>query len=216
MTIASIHYINLDHRTDRRTHMTKKLARAPVPAKRLSAVQFTQPPEDLGIPMRPEVAGQAAVAAIFRSHQKAIEAALAYDDTGHAVVLEDDCHFSHSIWKRDIGLNKLPDDWQLVLVSPRFRKINPPPKWSRLSFWQKANPFREKYWLQPLADGEARRSRELTKSYVITGTHFLIYRDHAALRTAQALMANCKALDNVDQFFPSRYAGVLRPSVQRR
>lgn len=206
MRVNSIFYINLDRRPDRRAHIETCLIGAPVPPERISAVELLAAPETQGLVMLPPYQGNRAIASIFLSHRKAIESALVKPGDGAAAIIEDDCHFSSDIWRKDL-LDGLPPGWQLVLLNPRFRKQGSPDKQPRLPLWARLSPFRERYWRHPLRPGEARLTGTLLPEYVISGAHFLVFRNDDALRTALRLMDSARTLYHVDHFFCKEMPG---------
>ncbi len=207
VNIRSIHYINLDRRPDRRAHIEACLAAAPVRPERLAATELSSAPEALGIAMRPAYTGNKAIASIFSSHHRAVQAALETCEDGMAAVIEDDCHISATLWDDPRLLASLPQDWRLAMISPRFRRHCSPETRPRLTLLSRLNPFRAKYWCHPLKTCEARSTALLGRDYVISGAHFLIYRDRCALETALQLMNGATALYHVDHFLAAEMPG---------
>lgn len=207
MKIDSIHFINLDRRPDRRAHIEACLAEAPVPPRRIAAIELTTPPEAQGIRMCRQFEGNSAIASIFLSHRKAVGSAIEQVKDGLSIVIEDDCHFPKRLWKEDLGLEGLPEDWLLAVISPRFRRLGIPDRRPRLTFWQRLNPFRERYWQKPLQEKAAKSTRDLAQDFIITGAHFLVFRNRWALETAIERMDAVEALYHVDHFFGEEMPG---------
>lgn len=207
MQIDAIRYINLDRRADRRAHMECCLSGAPVAPQRIAATEFAQPPERLGLRMRPEHCGNASIAAIFHSHRRAIESARAATGAGCALILEDDCQLSRSVWQQDIDLSHQAGDWRMILISPRFRKIGSPDHRPRLSGLQRLNPLRDAYWQKPLQPYQARAAQALLQDYVISGAHFVVFRNREALDLVLGIMDRTEQLYHVDHFYCAEIPG---------
>jgi hypothetical protein len=204
LKIDTIQYVNLDERADRRRHMEANLAAVRDKAERVSAVRLKNSPESQGIRMKAEHVGAASIASIFLSHMKAVETAINKCSDGAAVLLEDDCHFPRNIWSLDLGISRLPESWQLILVGQRFRAVGTPSVRPRLTMIERLNPFRQRYWAKPLQDGEGRSSKELTARFIASGAHFVIFRNVAALQCTLKAMRDIEEVYHVDRFYSER------------
>lgn len=149
-----------------------------------------------------------AITSIFLSHKRAIERAISVDGTGVSIVLEDDCHFPNDVWGLD--LSSVPDDWTVVFVSPRFKDVNAPETRPQLTFIQRLNPFRKKYWEHPLRPLKSAPLSRLHEKYTATGAHFVIYRNKDALRMALDKLSSSTTIYHVDMMLmdlmPGAYA----------
>lgn len=192
-----IAYVNLDHRTDRRAHMERLLKDAPCPVERIPATRLDGTPEAHGIGMANTYEGQIGTASCYLSHKRALERALEVISDGPFAVLEDDIHFDDHLWRRDIGLHLLPDDWEVVCVSPRFRNRKPKFRdWLAPRVGLSAQTF-----TQPISSNRPVAAKKLTPRYIITGSHFMLFRTRSAIERVLAKMAPLRDVRHVDLFY---------------
>lgn len=185
--LALVSYINLAHRDDRRVHMEKILASCPCPTRRVDAIRLIEDPERRGLKMRRGFKGHRGVASIYLSHVKAIEQAAADCGDRPFAVLEDDVHIRSDFWSKTI--DDLPPDWEVILVSPRFRARQPSDQDGERKRFQRV-----------LTLDKADRLAGYRDDYFITGAHFVIYRNAAvALAIHQRLEAT--GIYDVDIFY---------------
>jgi hypothetical protein len=123
IAIDLVSYINLAERKDREEHMEKSLGGCPVPFNRVDAIRLDAPPEAIGIRMKAEHQGSIGVSSIFLSHKKALVEARTRMTNGAFVLLEDDCRFPPSIWHSDLGIARLPQSWEILMIAPGFGRL---------------------------------------------------------------------------------------------
>ena len=206
MGIDLVSYINLRERNDRRTHMENLLKKCRFPVTRVEGIRLNSNPESLGYRMRPEYSGSISIASIFISHQNALNEAKLSISNGHFVLLEDDCHFSASAFESVLKPSSLPHDWDIIMVSPRFRDIaeaRTPRK--RLNIWQRLNPLRKSRWKRPIKSSGYVRLSPLMSKYVISGAHFVVFRNVDVIDRILEKMNSLQEIYHVDYFYASEF-----------
>ncbi|WP_347331347.1 hypothetical protein [Marinimicrobium locisalis] len=205
-------YINLDDREDRRSHMEKLLSNAQWDYERLAATRLEQSPEDAGLQMLPRLKGHKGVASIWLSHERALErfASLARQRSGHTgayILFEDDVKVLDSACLQNpLPLpDGLPESWEIVLLTPRFRwkdKVNVPPE------------YEGKYFVVPYEEREWVNLNEARAQYIVTGAHYVIFRNGAVVEKVLAHMKD-RSLYDVDNFYVNDFDtfGVRLPEV---
>jgi hypothetical protein len=197
MRIDHVTFINLDARPDRRAHMEATLAPCPHPHERIPAVRLDASPEASGLVMQSKLAGEAGIASICLSHARALRRLVERMGDGHGVVLEDDVRIDPKMWSRDDLLDALPDDWQIAMLTPRFRVRS------------KTGPRR--FERDPFGGAPVRLK---TSGYICTGAHFVVLRDRAA---AEAAVERIEAgpLHHVDHLYVHNFRtyGFVTPLI---
>lgn len=204
-------YINLDSREDRRAHMEAMLADANLQCERLSATRLSKAPEDIGLKMVPRLSGHKGVASIWLSHQRALNRFLSISeestDHGAYVLLEDDVKvLKPKYLKTPLPLPRgLPDDWEILMLSPRFRwnnKDKVPPEDKR------------KYFVSPYKAGTWIDLKEARRDFVITGAHYVIFKSPSVVTNVLDHMKQTPLRD-VDTFYASSFKsyGIQLPEV---
>lgn len=174
-------FINLDDRTDRLAHMEFVLRNCPWPVERVAGVRLTSVEETNG-----EVGKNLAVLGIWRSHQKALQRGRENLREGALVLLQDDVWIDEELFRSGIRLPQtLPEDWEVVLVTPRYRLRKPDggPKWRRKPFGYKPVSLRSAY-----------------KTYIVNGAHFCVFRNRAAVDTVLSAIEKAEFRTNFDRF----------------
>lgn len=152
-------------------------------------------PRNLGFEVVPRLAGQHHFVGIWLSHRKALETALDAPDPGAFVLLEDDVSIDPKLWTSQLELGARPgSDWEIILLSPRYRRPRNKVQKSEPNKWIKA-PFGQK----PILLREARRE------YVCTGAHFCIFRNKKIIEKVIKAMDDCTALYDVDLFYITQF-----------
>jgi GR25 family glycosyltransferase involved in LPS biosynthesis len=193
--IAHVYYINLDMRPDRAEHMELQLRGCPWPYTRISAVRLTVQPEQLGIKLKNYARNVPHVASIFLSHKKSLEAMLKSEQDGIFILLEDDVKIDPKIFS-SVSLipDDLPKDWDVGLVSARFREsmLTGPngekPEW----------PWR---WVRDCFTFNAVSAKKMLKSGVISGAHFCIFPNKKAVRKIFQKMESAPVIWDVDSWY---------------
>ncbi|MGD9921501.1 MAG: hypothetical protein AB7V13_08645 [Pseudorhodoplanes sp.] len=202
---ATITYINLEHRIDRREHMESTLRNCPFPWSRLNATRFKCTDVELEKELQKKVPKNIAVSSIWDSHRRAMESLLACD-TKYRIVLEDDLNIleEHVDIPLDAGQTKsdfwndflnyletLDFDWDMILVSPRYR-----PKDTISS---------GKLVFVPPPDGSGPNDlMRIRSTHLITGAHFCVYRGEGALLRALDELKKAPIIYDVDRFLVDR------------
>lgn len=204
-------YINLDERDDRRSHMESILSSAGWEYERLSATRLEESPESAGLKMIPRLTGHKGVASIWLSHERALNRFLAVAEkggkTGAYILFEDDVKvLSPTYLQNPLPLPEgLSDDWEIILLSPRFRwknKANIPPEDEGKYF---TTPYEKEAWVN---------LNQARDKFIITGAHYVIFRDQAVVSKVLDRMKE-RSLYDVDNFYVSdfRTYGVRLPEV---
>ena len=189
--VARLYYINLDLRPDRNEHVIRSLGGCPWPYQRVQAVRLERPPSDLGYNLAKRHTSRPHVASIWLSHEKALRTALTCEDDGLFIVLEDDIQLSPKLWDRPAPVpDDMPSDWEMIIVSPRYRvrPVNPrsveAPRWLD-------KPFGKALVSAPNA----------SRDVIVTGAHFCVFRDKAAITSVLEKMDTAPEIDDVDIWF---------------
>jgi GR25 family glycosyltransferase involved in LPS biosynthesis len=186
MSIDWVSYINLDNRLERRAHIEKILSHSPYNYDRIAAVRLSDSPESLGYKMHSSVRGQSSTASIFLSHKKTLESALDKVSSGSLLLLEDDVEISPSYWLNEINTEHLPEDWQILNVSLRYRQ---------------KEKTKELLLEKNYADQKFLRIADIKNYYIVTGAHFVLFRDIASIQHVLKKMNETSGIYNVDGFY---------------
>lgn len=189
--IDHAYFINLASRTDRLLHMQATLSRCPWPSTRIDAVRLEKPAEELGYRLVPRLHGSTHVVSIWLSHRKLLETALQAPGDGAIVLLEDDVQIKDDFWSRRIRLPRLPSNWQLAILSPRYRRT-PASTAPGESKWVKA-PF-----------GRKPVQLSTQREFISTGAHFVIFRDRSVVRSVIEKMDAVSEMFDVDLLYHKR------------
>ena len=110
-----IKYINLRHRTDRKEHMEKELARIGIPAKRFEAIKTSEHP---WTPWKTDVMKNRTPGAIGCHYSQVCVMAEAYQMNQHAFVLEDDVVFCSDFKQRINYIEKFLENkqWDIIFL----------------------------------------------------------------------------------------------------
>ena len=193
--VGGVVYINLDSRTDRNENMLGQLSDCRWPIERLSATRLERDPEEHGLKMLPRLAGRRGVASIWLSHKAAIErlSEHATSDDEVFVLLEDDVVINNEFWLEKLQLPAgLPPDWELLLLTPkyRWRDIEAAPEDERNRNYAKAP-----------SGGKPTLLSKALKTYLVSGAHFVVFRNRKILRDVIAKMEATPELFDVDLFY---------------
>jgi hypothetical protein len=191
--------------------MESLLSGAKWKCERLSATRLAESPESIGLKMIPRLAGHKGVASIWLSHQRALNRFLAVSEesekSGAYVLLEDDVNVLNPAYlKNPLPLpTGLSGDWEIILLSPRFRwnnKKKMPPEDKGKAF---VTPFRIRTWIN------LKKARE---NFIITGAHYVIFRNRAVVSKVLDRMKE-RSLHDVDGFYASNFKtyGIRLPEV---
>lgn len=192
-----IAYINLDSRPDRRAHMERQLSAASAPVERIAATRLETAPESHGLAMAPGLEGHRGAASIWLSHRAALERALARPGDGAFLLLEDDVVFDPGVWTRDPGLGALPEDWDIALVTPRFRARRP-----GLRDWlARRTGMAGVAFARPQRRMRPEPAARYLPDYFVTGAHFTIFRDRGAVARVLAALDAAPGLSHVDTYY---------------
>ena len=188
VSVDQVLYINLDHRTDRMEHMRSILSESPWPVKRIPGIQFRSAEEAGG-----DVGKSVAVLGIWRSHLNALRRGLDLIRNESLVLLQDDVRIDSGFLRNGLVLPTTPpDNWEIILLSPRYRAripiIDSQPdsrKWIRKPFGNKPVRLREAY---------------RKYNYICNGAHFCIFRNMKVIENVVRTMDDTEFKTNFDLF----------------
>lgn len=183
---AYITYINLDSREDRRTFMVDQLSRSGLPYHRTKAVRIDKDPEELGYKPLPRLQGQRNFLGIWLSHRTALETAVLSGHEGPYVILEDDVRINEKIWSKGVAAPP-GDGWEILLLSPRFRK--------------RVREEGERKWSPWPFEGEYVELARAQEEYICTGAHFCIVKSKSAALRIIEKMDESEYVYDVDLFY---------------
>jgi hypothetical protein len=190
--ISEGYYINLKSRLDRRQHMEKLISNLGWPIQHFSAIHLDLDPAKYDLNMRPRLRGARAVASIWLSHLAVMEKFIDSPHEGNFLLLEDDVFIRKHLWgKNNIPCSGLPDAWDIILFSPRYklRHVNP------------GSVGAPKFVDPPFGFDKPNFLPEVTKTHFCTGAHFCVIRDRAAARRIHARMKSSSQIYDVDEFY---------------
>jgi len=133
------------------------------------------------------------VASIWLSHKDALEKFSAINGSGGYLLLEDDVAIASTFWtsKKDY-LKGLPSDWEVVLLSPRYRYRRP----------EDASPEEQGKRLAKSPNGDAPVFLpQAAKKYIITGAHFCIFRNKMVVDKVLEKLKSSAQVCDVDNFY---------------
>ena len=195
--IDRVYFINLAMRSDRLKHMRRQLKQCSWPTERIEAIRLEEDPVDLGLKVIPRLEGQRHFVGIWLSHRKALEAASGRDEEGAFILLEDDVRVRPDMWGAKLSLSvSLKSDWEILLLSPRYRK--------NLAQSNNSEPSGRKWIKAPLGDQPV-LLRSIRSKFICSGAHFCVFRNKDVVHKVLALMAACDRLYDVDLFYISRF-----------
>ncbi len=188
-SVAGVYYINLDHRSDRNEHMQRLLKYCPWPYSRVPAVRLRVEPGAAGYRLAERHREQPHVASIFLSHQRSLLTALSADNDGLSIVMEDDLQIDPALFRlSSTDLSPLPSDWDVVLVSVRYRE-------------RPREPGQPVTWLQhPYGPGLV-SARRVTPDIIVTGAHFCIFQNRAAIARILTKMGKVTEIEDLDIWY---------------
>ena len=129
------------------------------------------------------------VASIFLSHRKVLDLASTSRSDDAFVMLEDDVQISPKLYSHPFPAPALVSpDWEMMLVSVRFRK--PAPSGSTELLWQ-SKPF----------DHAVVTASQARRELIATGAHFCIVRDSATAASIVRRMDQATFIEDVDIWF---------------
>lgn len=174
------------------------------PITRIEAVRFLSPPEQLGLKMQAGYEGERGVAAIFKSHEKALKFILKNCNRYPVCIMEDDVYLKDGAWSEEIPEEQLPTGWDLIAINPRFRK-RPLVK----------DKTQKKEWEMPLEFFEPQPLEKYLPDFIITGAHLIIFRNASAITAILEKMRDME-LHDVDTFYFENFnaVGVRIPGVR--
>ncbi len=201
-----ISYINLPERSDRRDHMESLLRNCAHQVTRIEGIRLATSPEDSGLRMQQPFTGSKSIASIFLSHRKALEQAHNSALSGGFVLLEDDCQFTTSAFNRALKFKNPPDDWDIIMVSPRFRdRAEAAMPRKKLTLRDRLNPFRKSRWKRPLKRAGYVKLSLLMDQFVVSGAHFVIFKDKTTIAKVLDKMHKLEGLYHVDYFYAGTF-----------
>ncbi len=186
--LSLVSYINLEFRDDRNSHMLNTLSACPYPYKKIAGIRLDQPPEKRGLKMIPRLEGAAGVAGIFMSHCRALEDAINSGVDGKFALLEDDVRINKEFWDLDVEEILLETDFDILFLSPRYK--------AKIPNIDGKKPFVPTPFGLRLVD-----MTSALNDYIITGAHFLVFRDRATIENTLRKLRNCDELMDVDLFY---------------
>lgn len=196
--ISHVYFINLPTRLDRLEHMYEQLKYCSWSWSRVEAIRLEKPAEELGFELIPRLKGKTHVVSIWLSHRKALQTVLDTGGTSSFLILEDDVQIQPEIWGQTLSLRcDLPTDWEILLISPRFRIRNLDTEGKPIGWGWK--------WLKAPFGQKAVLLCEIPKEFVCTGAHFVIFRDLNTIRKVVNEMDACHQLFDVDLFYLLRF-----------
>ena len=194
--VEGVFFINLDSRTDRLENITRQVRDCHWDVSRISAIRLEDEIGDLVLKLQPHLGDKVHVASIWLSHQKALKAALKNSNNGAIILLEDDVRVSDQFWSDKLQLpDNLPEDWEIIFFSPRYR-VN------------KNGPLKDyngKKWLDAPHGTEPVLLRSLRGKYVMTGAHFVVFKDSQVIRKVLDRMALTNEVYDVDRFYLAEF-----------
>ena len=196
INIDAVFYINLDFRTDRLENINRQLRDCRWDTKRISAVRLEGSANDAGLKLQPQLEGKTHVASIWLSHQKALNEALKQDNGGAFILLEDDVRIADDFWSDTLQVSEsLPKDWDIIFFSPRYR-VN------------KNGPLKDyvgKKWLDAPTGKDPVLLRSLRGKYIMTGAHFVVFKNAAVIEKVLKKMAALPEIYDVDRFYLAEF-----------
>jgi len=183
--LARATYINLDSRTDRLAHIEALFSDAIWHPDRTSAVRYDALTDNVSV--RHKTRGAVAVASIWQSHKNVLCEFLDNEEDGLFVTLEDDLRMKKSFWESVFP--SLPDDWRMLMVSPRYR--------TRASDDMPGS----RDFVPPPHGSNPVHLPEMNAEYHCTGAHFLIFRNKSAVQSIVHEMDCIRDVYDVDVFF---------------
>tara|TARA_R110001592_G_scaffold39563_1_gene130242 strand:+ start:1352 stop:2014 length:663 start_codon:yes stop_codon:yes gene_type:complete len=204
--VKGVYFINLDIRPDRLENMHKQLSSCKWDVTRVPAVRLEKEPAEIGYKLIPRLEGKKHVLSIWLSHRKALELALTNVQNEALILLEDDVKIDSTFWKDKLELpEKLPENWEILFFSPRFRvNKNGPLKNQTGSKWLKA-PFGK----EPVLLNSVR------SKYVCTGAHFVVFRNSSVIKKVIEKMDSMDEIYDVDLFYLGSFKtfGIDNPKI---
>lgn len=193
--IARTYFINLAMRTDRLAHMQVQLEGCHWPVERIEAIRLDKSPQEMGYDVVPRLRGQCHFVGIWLSHRKALERALETEDAGAFILLEDDVKIQPEVWAPSLKLRaNLRSDWEILLLSPRFREPREP-----------GTPAAPNKWIKAPYGKEAVLLKSARRKYVCSGAHFCVFRNKDVVRKVLSRMDECEQLYDVDLFYITQF-----------
>ncbi len=200
--IVSVRYINLEDRRDRRAHMEELLEESPWPSARVDAVRLDGPPEDHGIKMNERYVGAIGVASVFLSHIRTLEAFLTEPEDGLFVLLEDDVHFTPDFLAKGVLALDMPEAWDVMMVSPRFRWRDPERSGLfGLGIYHKLRRILRGNFTRPIANKGVVRLQDWTDRFHVSGSHFTVFRSRDAVQRILDHMRAVPEIYYIDNYY---------------
>lgn len=188
-------YINLDSRADRKEHMENLLKSTNLDYERFSAIRLEKPLDTYGIRVSPSANNKGSIASIWLSHRYVLEEFLKSDDEEKSfLLLEDDVKFKLknnndllvALGLESCVLDNL--DWEMLMISPRY-------------IVRKPSPDSTKKFSPPPNNGNLIKANVALKDYKVSGAHFCIFQNKAAIRSVLQRMQEMEELVHVDHFY---------------
>jgi hypothetical protein len=129
----------------------------------------------------------------FLSHRKALLRAFDLARDGCIVLVEDDVIIKPQFFVTPLQLPaSLPDNWEIVLFTPRYRERLPP---------DASGKSPKTPWLKkPFGDAPV-CIRDLYPRYLCSGAHFCLFRNRETIAQIVEAMDTLGAMHEIDHFY---------------